>query len=40
MIRQRTLKNTIRATGVGLHSGEKVFLTLKPAPVNTGKAEP
>ena len=36
MIRQRTLKNTIRATGVGLHSGEKVFLTLKPAPANTG----
>lgn len=33
---QRTLKNTIRATGVGLHSGEKVFLTLRPAPVNTG----
>lgn len=36
MIRQRTLKNTIRATGVGLHSGDKVYLTLKPAPVNTG----
>ncbi|MBE0482597.1 MAG: UDP-3-O-acyl-N-acetylglucosamine deacetylase [Bacterioplanes sp.] len=36
MIRQRTLKNTIRATGVGLHSGEKVFLTLKPAPINSG----
>ncbi|WP_330924600.1 UDP-3-O-acyl-N-acetylglucosamine deacetylase [Candidatus Sororendozoicomonas aggregata] len=36
MIRQRTLKNIIRATGVGLHSGEKVFLTLKPAPVDTG----
>jgi len=36
MIRQRTLKNTIRATGVGLHSGEKVYLTLRPAPVNTG----
>lgn len=36
MIRQRTLKNTIRATGVGLHSGEKVFLTLKPAPADTG----
>lgn len=36
MIRQRTLKNTIRATGVGLHSGEKVYLTLKPAPVETG----
>ncbi|TBR44739.1 UDP-3-O-acyl-N-acetylglucosamine deacetylase [Marinomonas agarivorans] len=36
MIRQRTLKNLIRATGVGLHSGEKVYLTLKPAPANTG----
>ena len=36
MIRQRTLKNTIRATGVGLHSGEKVYLTLKPAPVDAG----
>ena len=36
MIKQRTLKNIIRATGVGLHSGEKVYLTLKPAPVNTG----
>ena len=36
MIPQRTLKNVIRATGVGLHSGEKVYLTLKPAPVDTG----
>lgn len=36
MIRQRTLKNPIRATGVGLHTGEKVYLTLKPAPVDTG----
>lgn len=36
MIKQRTLKNTIRATGVGLHSGEKVYLTLKPAQVDTG----
>jgi len=36
MIKQRTLKNVIRATGVGLHTGEKVYLTLKPAPVNTG----
>lgn len=36
MIRQRTLKNTIRATGVGLHTGEKVYLTLHPAPVGTG----
>jgi UDP-3-O-[3-hydroxymyristoyl] N-acetylglucosamine deacetylase len=36
MIRQRTLKNVIRATGVGLHTGKKVYLTLRPAPVNTG----
>ncbi len=36
MISQRTLKNVIRATGVGIHSGEKVFLTLRPAAVNTG----
>ncbi len=36
MIKQRTLKNSIRATGVGLHSGKKVYLSLKPAPVNTG----
>ena len=36
MIKQRTLQNTIRATGVGLHSGEKVYLTLKPAPIDTG----
>ena len=36
MIRQRTLKNSIKATGVGLHSGEKVYLTLRPAAENTG----
>ncbi|CAO1662956.1 MULTISPECIES: UDP-3-O-acyl-N-acetylglucosamine deacetylase [Salinicola] len=36
MIKQRTLQNTIRATGVGLHSGEKVYLTLRPAAPNTG----
>jgi UDP-3-O-[3-hydroxymyristoyl] N-acetylglucosamine deacetylase len=36
MAQQRTLQNTIRATGVGLHSGEKVYLTLRPAPVDTG----
>ncbi|MDP1674386.1 MAG: UDP-3-O-acyl-N-acetylglucosamine deacetylase [Burkholderiales bacterium] len=36
MIRQRTLKNMIRATGVGLHTGEKVHLTLRPAQPNTG----
>ncbi len=36
MIRQRTLKNTIRATGIGLHTGKKIFLTLSPAPIDTG----
>ena len=36
MIRQRTLKNTIRATGVGLHTGKKIFLTLSPAPIDAG----
>ena len=36
MIKQRTLKNTIRATGIGLHSGDKVYLTLHPAEANTG----
>lgn len=36
MVKQRTLKNIIRATGVGLHTGEKVYLTLRPAAPNTG----
>jgi UDP-3-O-[3-hydroxymyristoyl] N-acetylglucosamine deacetylase len=36
MIRQRTLKNVVRATGVGLHTGEKVYLTLRPAAPDTG----
>lgn len=36
MIKQRTLKNVIRATGVGLHTGEKVYLTLRPAAMDTG----
>jgi UDP-3-O-[3-hydroxymyristoyl] N-acetylglucosamine deacetylase len=36
LIKQRTLKNTIRATGVGLHTGEKIYLTLRPAAVETG----
>jgi len=36
VIKQRTLKNLIRATGVGLHTGEKVYLTLRPAAANTG----
>jgi len=36
MLRQRTIKTAIRATGVGLHSGDKVYMTLRPAPVNSG----
>jgi len=36
VIKQRTIKNIIRATGVGLHTGEKVYLTLRPAAPNTG----
>lgn len=36
LLRQRTLRNSIRATGVGLHTGEKVYLTLKPAPIDSG----
>jgi UDP-3-O-[3-hydroxymyristoyl] N-acetylglucosamine deacetylase len=36
MIGQRTLKNAIRATGVGLHTGKKVLMTLRPAPADSG----
>ena len=36
MLKQRTLKSLVRATGVGLHSGVKVVLVLRPAPPNTG----
>ena len=36
MVKQRTLKKMVQATGVGLHTGEKVYLTLRPAEVNTG----
>ena len=36
MIQQRTLQNSIKGTGIGLHSGDKVYLTLRPAPVDTG----
>ena len=36
MIKQRTLKNVIRAMGVGLHTGKKVYLTLRPAPIDSG----
>lgn len=36
MIKQRTIKNKIRATGIGLHTGKKIHLTLYPAAANTG----
>ena len=36
MLEQRTLKNVIRATGIGLHTGKKIYLTLRPAAVDTG----
>ncbi|WP_299795248.1 UDP-3-O-acyl-N-acetylglucosamine deacetylase [uncultured Shewanella sp.] len=36
MIFQRTVKEMVKTTGVGLHSGNKVTLSIKPAPVNTG----
>ena len=35
-MRQRKIKESIRATGIGLHSGEKVYMTIRPAPQNTG----
>lgn len=36
MLRQRTIKTAIRASGVGLHSGRKVYMTLRPAAENSG----
>ena len=36
MLKQRTLKNSIRATGVGLHTGRKVLMALRPGPANSG----
>lgn len=36
MVKQCTLKNLIRATGVGVHTGKKIYITLRPAPVDTG----
>jgi UDP-3-O-[3-hydroxymyristoyl] N-acetylglucosamine deacetylase len=36
MIRQRTIKRAIKSTGVGLHTGRKVVMTLRPAQANTG----
>ena len=36
MIKQRTIKNTIKATGIGLHTGKKISLTLVPGLPNSG----
>ena len=36
MIKQRTLKSVVRATGVGTHSGKTVYITIRPAPIDTG----
>ncbi len=36
MIKQRTLKQSVQVTGIGLHKGDKVTMTLRPAPANTG----
>jgi UDP-3-O-[3-hydroxymyristoyl] N-acetylglucosamine deacetylase len=36
MLRQRTLKSLIKSSGVGLHTGQKVRMSLRPAPVDTG----
>jgi len=36
MLKQRTIKQLVRTTGVGLHSGTKVELTLRPAAIDTG----
>lgn len=36
MIKQKTLKSSVKATGLGLHTGGKVYLTLHPAPADSG----
>ena len=36
MAQQRTLRDSIRSTGIGLHTGRKVLMVLRPAPPNTG----
>ncbi len=36
MLRQRTIREVVRATGIGLHSGTRVVLSLRPAPPDTG----
>jgi UDP-3-O-[3-hydroxymyristoyl] N-acetylglucosamine deacetylase len=36
MIKQRTLRNAINANGIGVHTGDKIYLTLRPAEIDTG----
>jgi len=36
MLKQRTIASPVKTVGIGLHSGRKATLTIKPAPVNTG----
>jgi UDP-3-O-[3-hydroxymyristoyl] N-acetylglucosamine deacetylase len=36
MLKQRTIKTVVKTVGIGLHSGRKVNLTLRPAPIGTG----
>ena len=36
MLKQRTIKNPIKAVGVGLHSGKSMTLNLLPAPIDAG----
>src|SRR5258708_32419178 len=36
MLKQRTIKSIVKTVGIGLHSGRKVELTLRPAAANTG----
>ncbi len=36
MIQQRTLAHEVKTAGVGVHTGQMVYMTLRPAPVNTG----
>lgn len=38
MLKQRTIKQSVHAIGIGVHSGEKVRMTLRPAEANTGIA--
>ena len=36
MLKQRSIKSTVKTVGIGLHSGRRVTLTLRPAPPNVG----